>query len=526
MVTTLAKPSSGVTGWAATINGNFTAIETQLDLARSLLRPFGDGSDGDVTISSLTTLTDDKCYRNLTVNAELRTGGLRIYASESVTIGAAGSITNSGGNGAAGAGGQGALGFVLGYGGDGGFGFSGSDAFDSFGGDGGDASSSGGTANRPSAKFGSLRSYVQAIIGYLLSNGDAGGGFNSQIGGGAGGGGGTGGGGGGGGPILIATPRLVVTGSILAQGGNGNGTGGGGGGGVIILLYGSKTGAGTVSVAAGTGGTGAQAGTIFELTRSAPLSLTKPAAGSTNWGTPVNQNFTDIETFLNRNLLDLPGLFGDASDGNVTLTAGVTTTLTRDMFYGTLTVPNTAVLNTAGFRVFARTSITVASGGQIHNNGVLSAAGTANSVGGGAGPFTDTINSLGGDGGAGDSGAGGVAFDATSDYGKARGLFSAMTGLFFTTTENVYVTGGAGGGPGSSGSGGGGGGVVLLATPTLSNAGAIEARGGNGAGGGGGGGGGVIFLACGSKTGAGSVSVAGGTGNVAGATGTIVDGTA
>lgn len=266
MTITLIKPSAGVTGWGAAINGNFSALEAELNLARTLLRPYGDGSDGDVTISSLTTLTNDKFYRNLTVDAELQTAGLRIYASESVTIGAGVRVTNNGQNGAAGAGGAGAPSFVFGAGGDGSFGFAGNDSYDAFGGNGGAGSSAGGVANRPSASFGTPRTYVPGIFAYLLSNGDAGGGYNSQIGGGAGGGGGTGGGGGGGGGVLIATPRLVVNGSIEAKGGNGNGTGGGGGGGVILLLYASKSGAGSITVAAGTGGAGAQAGTIFELT--------------------------------------------------------------------------------------------------------------------------------------------------------------------------------------------------------------------------------------------------------------------
>jgi hypothetical protein len=47
---------------------------------------FGDGSDGDVTISSPTTLTSDMFYNNLTVNEDLNTGGYRIFVKGTLTI--------------------------------------------------------------------------------------------------------------------------------------------------------------------------------------------------------------------------------------------------------------------------------------------------------------------------------------------------------------------------------------------------------------------------------------------------------
>ena len=52
---------------------------------------FGDGSDGDVTISSPTTLTRDMYYNNLTVNDTLTTDGYRIFVKE--TISGSGTIT-------------------------------------------------------------------------------------------------------------------------------------------------------------------------------------------------------------------------------------------------------------------------------------------------------------------------------------------------------------------------------------------------------------------------------------------------
>ena len=70
---------------------------------------FGDGNDGDVTISSNTTLTSDIYYNNLTVNASttLSTGGFRVFVRGTLTLngtiahnGISGSGTSAG-NGAA-----------------------------------------------------------------------------------------------------------------------------------------------------------------------------------------------------------------------------------------------------------------------------------------------------------------------------------------------------------------------------------------------------------------------------------------
>jgi hypothetical protein len=56
-------------------------------------------------------------------------------------------------------------------------------------------------------------------------------------------------------------------------------------------------------------------------------------------------------------------IFGDGSDGDVTLGAG-TTTLARDMYYDDLTVPNGSTLAAAGFRIFVAGLLTVAAGGE------------------------------------------------------------------------------------------------------------------------------------------------------------------
>ena len=87
-------------------------------------------------------------------------------------------------------------------------------------------------------------------------------------------------------------------------------------------------------------------------------------------------------------------LFGDGSDGNVTVASG-TTTLTRDTFYDNLTINGGATLATASFRVFVKNILD--NKGNINNNGV---------VGGNGGN--------GGDGAGGTGGAAGSAGSAGS----------------------------------------------------------------------------------------------------------------
>lgn len=67
---------------------------------------FGDGSDGDVTLSSNTTLTADKYYDNLTIpsGVTLNPGGYRIFVMNNLTID--GTISGSGGSGANGQNGE------------------------------------------------------------------------------------------------------------------------------------------------------------------------------------------------------------------------------------------------------------------------------------------------------------------------------------------------------------------------------------------------------------------------------------
>lgn len=72
--------------------------------------------------------------------------------------------------------------------------------------------------------------------------------------------------------------------------------------------------------------------------------------------------------------------WGDFSDGNVTLSGG-STTLTKDMYYGILTMNGGAILNTNQYRIYAL-AITGDGTGIIRNNGANGGNGTA--VAGGA----------------------------------------------------------------------------------------------------------------------------------------------
>ncbi len=86
----------------------FLCAAAAMESAQSLAF-FGDGSDGDQTISSgTTTLIRDMYYRNLTVSGSgvLVTNGFRVFVQEEldITAAAAGAIRNDGGNASNGSG--------------------------------------------------------------------------------------------------------------------------------------------------------------------------------------------------------------------------------------------------------------------------------------------------------------------------------------------------------------------------------------------------------------------------------------
>jgi hypothetical protein len=229
--------------------------------------------------------------------------------------------------------------------------------------------------------------------------------------------------------------------------------------------------------------------------------------------------------------------YGSGADGSGTYSAN--TTLDRVYEFQDLTIGAGVVLNTGGYPLYVRGTLTMADGAKIVRDGITATgltAGTANAAavlggsgaGGSGATTTDggnggaVTNSLGGAGGG--YAAGSPAFSYAGSPGTAtRPIASAggdsnASNLMMLTSGNVYagatwntkITGGGGGGgagsagPGSTGGGGGsGGGVVTVFAFNISaGVGAtISANGGNGAngtgteaGGGSGGGGGFVAV--------------------------------
>lgn len=268
---------------------------------------YGDGTDGDTTISADTNLTSDKYYDNLTINATkiLNPSGYRIFVAGNLIVN--GTIARNGNNGINGEtydtrlGGAGGTVLADGYlkgalaggaGGDGGVatqpgsaGSAGVNTSNSIGsngangGNGGGANGgiggTGGTATASNVKL--IANWHLATLLDIGSTGTPVKFDNSASSGGGGGGGGTAGGAGGGGGgagsgggiVAIYAKKIIINsgGSITANGGNGgnggaanSGNGGGGGaggnGGQLILVYNELTNNGTISANAGTKGIG------------------------------------------------------------------------------------------------------------------------------------------------------------------------------------------------------------------------------------------------------------------------------
>lgn len=241
-------------------------------------------------------------------------------------------------------------------------------------------------------------------------------------------------------------------------------------------------------------------------------------------------------------------VFGNGSDGDVLIPAGVTVTLTRDMQYNNLTIEAGGVLCAAGWLVQVAGTLLVY--GKLHNEGQpgADALGVKSfTVLGGAGGLTGRFHggAKGADGrdkSNGATGTTGITGPAPTDYSTAGfvtggtagiggGIASGVQGgavvampsfhpLLVTDTQNMkeqkYTGAGGGGGGAASGfggdctsaSGGGGGGFLPVFAKSITNAGTISAKGGDGGdyfsdftGAGGGGGGGVIVLVYSTYTG-------------------------
>lgn len=241
---------------------------------------FGAGSDGNVTLSSLTNLSQDMYYNNLTINPGviLHPNNCKIFVAGTLTLN--GSIDSSGDPGTA-AGGAGSAwtangtigkGFVGGAGGTaagsagGGQGFDQSAAAGAGGAGSGGAGGAAGSFGAPALVRGSAnwgQNFVNALLGQTLQSGASTIVESGGAGGGGGGGDGTAGGGGGGGgsAVFVAAKTLAGAGTITAAGGAGGspaagnrGGGGGGGGGSITLVTSSAANPYTMNVAGGAAG--------------------------------------------------------------------------------------------------------------------------------------------------------------------------------------------------------------------------------------------------------------------------------
>jgi hypothetical protein len=208
-------------------------------------------------------------------------------------------------------------------------------------------------------------------------------------------------------------------------------------------------------------------------------------------------------------------LFGNGSDGNVTISSA--TTLTRDMYYRNLTVAPGQSLDAGGYRIFVSGALTLDDGARIAHDGnpahlggmgepqpgARLAAGTLGASGQGAavGAVGESVtNSLGGNGGTGGGVLSGQATPPSNGVGGSQVFNSAVQAISGRSLDAALVNGGAGGGGGSTdadGAGGSGGGVVMIAARTVALAGSsarISADGGDGGPGGGGGGGGAVVV--------------------------------
>lgn len=277
-----------------------------------------------------------------------------------------------------------------------------------------------------------------------------------------------------------------------------------------------------------------------------------------------------------------PGLVSDGVDGDVILS--VNTTLTRDMDYNSLVINAGVTLNTAGFTIFCKTSLTVSAtalitrNGNVGGNAATSAAGAAGAAlsgatattgasgagaaggagttaAGGSGATSAAVNGEGGAGGVGGNGgtgSGGVGGSGGNSGALSIRYFRNVQANWKYTLVGTYMptgTGGAGGAAGGGdgtnlGRGGGGGGSagggILIYADSINNLGTIQAKGGaggnggagalgnvGGGAGGGGGGGGKIMLITNTLTSRGTLDVTGGAaGNASAGAGTGSAGTA
>ena len=206
-------------------------------------------------------------------------------------------------------------------------------------------------------------------------------------------------------------------------------------------------------------------------------------AGDYDAGQYITYDSVSGDLLVNGSQLSNEALFGDGSDGNVTIASG-TTTLTADMFYDNLTISGGATLDTNGYRVFVRNTLTNA--GTIQWNGVDGGNGGngANgqwNVGGGAAGSAGTAGTALSDGSLPGSLAGQVGLAGAAGAGIGPGIIAGNNGnnggngtdqaKCLVTTSVAGVAGGNGGSVtgGASGGTGGTAGTAGTNTDTILN---------------------------------------------------------
>ena len=299
------KPDDNATV-GAIAGTNFTGAGTDNNdvsdtgvVTRFLRQVFGDGTDGDATISSNTTLTSDVYYNDLTINSSytLNTGGYRVFVKGTLTVQSSAVIGRIGGD--AGNGSNGVNGSGGGYGAGGAGGTAAAVLADGsiFGGSAGEAGGAGGTASTPPTGNGGAGTNGDDVVkgfGSAGGNGVAGGaGGDGNAGGNAGGIAGAIGTGGSLTGTVFNKPRNIIsaltlrddlpsadiirgsggTGSSSGAGAGGSGSGGspqsGGGGGAggsagsggtVMIFARTIANAGSITANGGTGGNGGNGG--------------------------------------------------------------------------------------------------------------------------------------------------------------------------------------------------------------------------------------------------------------------------
>jgi len=270
-------------GITTDVNAN-TDIQPKLQSAVGFAALFGDGRDGNVTVSGTTNVNENKQYTNLTISGTLTSSTnkyLHIAVAGTITISGSGKIDmlgkgaispttfTEGVDGAGSGAGVEYLDITTRWGASGGGGGAGTGNIG--GRDGGDGYSAGGARGAeysdPGANGVSINQITKDNAGLkpdilLYAWGASGGtgGFNDVI-----------RGGNGGGVIYIEAKNIIISstsGSITANGGDGedahstsnNSGAGGGGGGIIIIKYGTLTNAqsnnSNFTASGGTGGDG------------------------------------------------------------------------------------------------------------------------------------------------------------------------------------------------------------------------------------------------------------------------------